>query len=220
MTSHGTIKHWNDEQAYGFIEPASGGKDVFVHINALLDKTKTPAVGQLVSYRLSKDKKGRTCAVKVRKAGDRANQRKNRNNRKSGASSLLIAIGFLSFVAILVSIGTLTVNVLYIYLIASVITYIAYANDKSKAKNEHWRTPESTLHLLALVGGWPGALIAQQHLRHKSQKQEFRFLCWITVVINVAACCWLFTDSGQIIESKIDAIGNRTNGSYIEWTDK
>jgi uncharacterized membrane protein YsdA (DUF1294 family) len=44
------------------------------------------------------------------------------------------------------------------------------------------KTPESNLHLLALAGGWPGALFAQQFLRHKSAKAEFRGTFWVTVV--------------------------------------
>jgi uncharacterized membrane protein YsdA (DUF1294 family) len=47
------------------------------------------------------------------------------------------------------------------------------------------KTPESNLHLLALAGGWPGALFAQQFLRHKSAKAEFRGTFWVTVVLNV-----------------------------------
>jgi len=50
------------------------------------------------------------------------------------------------------------------------------AFSKSAARKGAWRTQESTLHLLSLVGGWPGALVAQQKLRHKSKKQSFRFV--------------------------------------------
>src|SRR5690606_34065621 len=53
-----------------------------------------------------------------------------------------------------------------VYLIASAIAFVAYALDKSAAKNGTWRTSESTLHVLAIAGGWPGALLAQQLLRH------------------------------------------------------
>ena len=49
-----------------------------------------------------------------------------------------------------------------IYLITSIITFLVYAQDKSAAKHNRWRTKESTLHTLALTGGWPGALLAQK----------------------------------------------------------
>ena len=68
----------------------------------------------------------------------------------------------------------------------SLLTFIVYTMDKSAAKKGNWRIKESTLHLLSLVGGWPGALIAQQILRHKSIKQPFRFIFWLTVFLNVS----------------------------------
>ena len=66
-----------------------------------------------------------------------------------------------------------------------IATFIAYAADKSAAASGSWRTPESTLHALALAGGWLGALLAQQFLRHKSTKAQFRQVFWATVLLNV-----------------------------------
>jgi uncharacterized membrane protein YsdA (DUF1294 family) len=59
-----------------------------------------------------------------------------------------------------------------------------------------WRTPESTLHALSLADDWPGALIAQQTLRHKSRKESFRAVFWMTVVLNRCLFVWLHTPSG------------------------
>jgi uncharacterized membrane protein YsdA (DUF1294 family) len=72
-----------------------------------------------------------------------------------------------------------------LYILASLITFAVYAWDKSAAMRGTWRTPEKTLHLLALTGGWPGALLAQQFLRHKSVKSPFRVVFWLTVAMNV-----------------------------------
>ncbi|WP_407935785.1 DUF1294 domain-containing protein [Cupriavidus necator] len=58
---------------------------------------------------------------------------------------------------------------------ASIITFLAYADDKTRASRNAWRTSEATLHLLALCGGWPGALAAQHLLRHKNRKRGFQF---------------------------------------------
>jgi uncharacterized membrane protein YsdA (DUF1294 family) len=68
----------------------------------------------------------------------------------------------------------------------SLLTFVVYAIDKAAAQAQRWRTAESTLHLLALACGWPGALLAQHWLRHKSAKPEFLAVFWATVVLNVA----------------------------------
>ena len=69
----------------------------------------------------------------------------------------------------------------------NLLTFAVYAVDKSAAKNGRWRISEKTLHLLGLAGGWPGAWWAQQALRHKSRKAEFRAVYWLTVVLHCGA---------------------------------
>jgi len=71
------------------------------------------------------------------------------------------------------------------YVGLSLLCFLLYARDKAAARAARRRTPERTLHLLALLGGWPGALLAQRHLRHKSSKASFRSAFWGTVVLNV-----------------------------------
>lgn len=83
-----------------------------------------------------------------------------------------------------------------LYFAASVITFAVYAWDKSAARNGRWRTRESTLHLLALVGGWPGALLARQLLRHKSSKQSFGRLLYGAVLLNGALLLSFLTSQG------------------------
>ncbi len=80
------------------------------------------------------------------------------------------------------------------YVAMSVIAYVAYARDKSAARVGGRRTPEKTLHLMALLGGWPGALLAQRRLRHKSSKPSFLAAFWLTVAINLAALAWLLAN--------------------------
>ena len=102
-----------------------------------------------------------------------------------------LAIFFLVLVATATLAGKLPPLVLYLSLGASVVTLAAYAFDKAAAQSGRWRTRESTLHLLSLMGGWPGALVAQRVLRHKSKKQPFQILFWVTVTLNCAVLVWL-----------------------------
>jgi uncharacterized membrane protein YsdA (DUF1294 family) len=74
----------------------------------------------------------------------------------------------------------------FIYLVMSLVTFLAYARDKTKAINNEWRTKESTLHLLELLGGWPGALITQKMIRHKNKKLSFQVAFWMIASIHLA----------------------------------
>ena len=77
------------------------------------------------------------------------------------------------------------------YLLASAVCFAAYARDTAAARRGGRRTPERTLLALGLLGGWPGAVLAQQWLRHKTVKMPFQSLFWCSVVVNLAAFAWL-----------------------------
>jgi uncharacterized membrane protein YsdA (DUF1294 family) len=66
--------------------------------------------------------------------------------------------------------------------LASIVSYLAYRSDKRRAEAGSWRIPESTLHLVDLLGGWPGGLIAQRQYRHKIAKTPFQVVFWLTIV--------------------------------------
>jgi uncharacterized membrane protein YsdA (DUF1294 family) len=65
------------------------------------------------------------------------------------------------------------------------ICYRVYQKDKKFAKTQQWRIPETTLHLYEILGGWPGALIAQRTLRHKNKKLLFQLTFWLIVALHV-----------------------------------
>lgn len=101
-------------------------------------------------------------------------------------SALVVALFFVA-VGVWALAGRVPPEVLYVYGFASLCTFILYAMDKSAARRGAWRTRESTLHLLSLAGGWPGALLAQQTLRHKSGKTPFLLAFLVTVLVNCGA---------------------------------
>lgn len=193
MRTPGKITRWNDEKGYGFITPSSGAKEVFFHINAFRGHGVRPAVDQRVTFVFSTDKSGRPCAVRVAFAGQSVPGEIKRNDRVLMIGS---AAFFLFIVALAVAAGAQPAELLGFYLIASALTYLVYWMDKSAAESGASRVAERNLHLLALIGGWPGAMLAQQILRHKSVKAGFRAVFWLTVVLNLAVFAWLFTQSG------------------------
>jgi uncharacterized membrane protein YsdA (DUF1294 family) len=110
--------------------------------------------------------------------------------------TIIQVLCFLTVVAALAFAGKLPGSIVGVYLAASLVAFVVYAWDKSAAQGNRWRTKESTLHLIALLGGWPGALLAQKLLRHKSKKQSFLVVFWATVLINCGVLGWLLIAQG------------------------
>jgi uncharacterized membrane protein YsdA (DUF1294 family) len=73
-----------------------------------------------------------------------------------------------------------------IVLVTSLACFVAYGWDKRSAANGSRRVPEQTLHIMALFGGWPGALLGQRHFRHKTKKLSFLIVFWFVIVLHVA----------------------------------
>lgn len=61
----GTLSKWNDDRAFGFIQPQQGGNQVFLHIGALKTKARRPRVGDIIFYQLTKDAQNRPRAAEA-----------------------------------------------------------------------------------------------------------------------------------------------------------
>jgi uncharacterized membrane protein YsdA (DUF1294 family) len=84
--------------------------------------------------------------------------------------------------------------------VMSLACFIAYGLDKRQAGNGGRRVSERTLHLMAFLGGWPGALLAQRQFHHKTQKLPFRIVFWMVIALHVgvvAAVACAFATSRQ-----------------------
>lgn len=145
--------------------------------------------------------------------------------RKQTINALFIAAGFLLLVLALCFFADLPFVVLVFYLLASFLSFVLYFLDKASAKKGNWRTPENKLHLVSLVGGWPGALFAQQLLRHKTVKAEFRLVFWLTVIINIGALIYLLSPYGENHRAQLNgmhvkapAILQQQPKAIIEWS--
>ncbi|GAB6070763.1 cold shock and DUF1294 domain-containing protein [Thiomicrorhabdus hydrogeniphila] len=187
MRVQGEITSWDYKKGFGFIKllnNESGNKDVFIHIKEFNWK---PEVGQKISFIHAKDIQGRACGKAAMLCGDFLPYEKS-----SSRFAISTIVAFLSLVAItlfsLIEVSNYWIPLSYFGF--SLLTFIVYWADKSAAQNGRWRTSENTLHILSLIGGWPGALMAQQKLRHKTQKQPFRSIFWLTVIANIAGLYW------------------------------
>ena len=74
--------------------------------------------------------------------------------------------------------------------ILNALTFLVYGADKAAARHGGNRIPENILHLLALLGGWPGAAVAQRLFHHKTGKRAFQRVFGVTVLLNVALWIW------------------------------
>jgi uncharacterized membrane protein YsdA (DUF1294 family)/cold shock CspA family protein len=202
MRYQGKISDWKDGQGFGFIKPNGRGEKVFIHISAFPTRSRRPSAGDLVTYNLSSDEKKRFCATNARFAGEQLQTLGASSNGLAGAA---FAALFCVFLATAIWLGRLPATAAYLYAGTSVIAFILYALDKSAAQNNQWRTRESSLHLFGLIGGWPGALLAQRMLRHKSRKKEFQIVFWATVVVNCCLLGWLLSDSGMTFLASLTA---------------
>ncbi len=188
MRFQGKLTNWNDTKGIGTIQWNGSNDRVFVHISAFTTRRKRPVEGDIVTYEVEKDKNGKFKAINVSFPQSRLSPIRERSKPRSGgifiSSVLLVFLAYLLFATFT---GRVQPFVLGVYTAASIIAFIAYYIDKNAAEQGKWRTQESTLHMLALCCGWPGAFLAQRVIRHKTTKESFQSVFVATVLINVIA---------------------------------
>ena len=195
----GKVKKWQEDKGFGFIETASG-ETVFFHISEFKAQRR-PTIGEQVIFVTGQDQQGRVQAQQVQELAfvqqqiaQKNKQIRKRNQKRSHQADfeagqkrrLFLGVGFYGVLVLLAVMDKLSWLIIGWYAALGLITYLMYAKDKTAAQNGNWRTPESTLHFLSMLGGWVGAMVAQTYLRHKSQKPEFRMTYYLTVLINLA----------------------------------
>jgi len=205
----GTVKKWQDDKGFGFIE-TEAGESVFFHVSEFKAQRR-PNIGEAVVFSIGQDAEGRKRATQVQELGfvqqkmaQKNKQIRQRNAKRSAQAEFeagqkkrsFLGLAFYGVLALLAATDKLNWLVVGWYAALGLITYIMYAKDKAAAQSGDWRTPESTLHVLSALGGWVGALLAQTYLRHKSQKSEFRVTYYLTVVVNMAGLLFLLAGGG------------------------
>lgn len=187
MRQRGRLSEWNDDRGFGFVTSLDGESRAFVHVSAFPRESRRPQVLDLLDYEVGRDERGRLQASKVRYLAPVP----SKHLSSSGSAPFEVPVGIpygalaLVLLAGLVFRGVLALGLAAGYLVVSAITFAAYAADKSAAQHGRFRTQESALHLLELIGGWPGGLLAQRLLRHKTVKPSFQAAFWVGVLANL-----------------------------------
>lgn len=180
----GKIVDWNDSKGYGFV--AHENRRVFLHVNDFAERHKRPAMGDEVRFTMGKDAQGRSCATRAAHV---------RDGGRFTIAQLLALIGLLVLPGVAAQRLPLHPALFWSYaIVLSAFTYGMYAHDKRLARAGAWRLPEAALHLFELLGGWPGAFIAQRHIRHKCAKTSFQFTFWLIVLLYQFVALDLFVD--------------------------
>ena len=201
----GTLTNWNDDRGFGFIKPDGGGQDIFVNIKAFGRVSERPTNVAKLSFEVELGAEGKKRATRVeciRSAGaiGQRTQPAKRSRRpasaaSTGASWPVLALVSFAIFAVLYAWATFRWGVHYYvllgYLALSGWTYVMYMHDKTAAELGEWRVSEGGLHLLGLLGGWPGANLAQHFLRHKSKKTSFRVKHWVMVCLNLGVFAFM-----------------------------
>lgn len=166
------IVEWDDQKGYGFLQVGKG--KVFLHRRDFAERHKRPAVGDVIRFTGGVDAKGRVCA-------------KNAVHVNDGGKITVLAMAILVCLLVLPAIALLRGNVDWRWaggyaLVMAAVSYGSYALDKRRARAKEWRISEAGLHVTELLGGWPGAFIAQRRLRHKVSKRSYQAVFWLIVL--------------------------------------
>lgn len=198
MRFNGTLTQWRDDRGFGFITPDQGGQDIFAHIKAFDGQTARPQIGQALSFDIELGADGKKRAKRVFplrpiRQVKHFSRAKRQTGAKPGMAGFFVVAIFALLYLCVAWFWQVPNWIAAAYLGGSLLTFMAYAFDKSAASAGRWRTRESTLLMLGLMGGWPGAIFAQQLLRHKSSKTTFRTAFWLTVTTNVGTFLLFYT---------------------------
>ncbi len=178
--------------------PISGDEFVVRH--------KRPEVGDVVEFRLGRDGQGRMVAQDAEHHNDGG---RIRWRHLFVLAVLLAAPGFAIWQLAGRNDWRLVAGCA---LGISTVGFLMYWLDKLRARHGQWRVAETTLHLVALLGGWPGAYLAQKHFRHKSSKIRFLLVFWLIVTAHQFAA-FDYLQDWQALRSFNEAFKSATMGA-------
>lgn len=97
--THGTLSKWNDDRGFGFISPAQGTGEIFVHVSSFPSGGPRPTVGELISFETQAGPDGKVRAIRVMRPGS-ATRRAPRHRPAPGRLRRISLTGMLTAAAI------------------------------------------------------------------------------------------------------------------------
>ena len=200
MPYKGTITDWRNDKGFGFIQGNHSSDKIFVHIKDIQPQHSTPSIGQEIIYELGKDKTGRICATKAALQGKHSSQKHQSSSSKAIGVLPLFLIGAFVFPLVGLVVFEKLPQVVLLYLVfINMFSYIVYLQDKLASATNQWRITENKLLFLALLGGWPGSIVAQKRLHHKVSKKSFLVLFRVAVFLNILLVIFVIPASRHFV---------------------
>ena len=84
-------------------------------------------------------------------------------------------------------------------IVINLIAFLAMGRDKHKARAGTWRTPESTLFILAIIGGSVGSILGMLVFHHKTRKWKFRIGMPLILAAQILLAVLLFTLAEEVV---------------------
>ena len=189
----GEIIQWQPEKSSGLVKVAQLDEPIIFHLHDVENPQISPQIGKKVTIQAVYDAHA-LCwtATKITSEQRQQPMQKQQPISKKSAFSWQGVLFGLVATAVWLLVLAMTERWLIIPTIfMSVISFALFAIDKYKVRHQQWRIAESSLHLMDLLGGWCGGLLAMTALHHKIHKKSFLVIFTITVITHIAVICIL-----------------------------
>lgn len=229
MEQKGVLHRWHDDKGFGFIR--ADNNDFFVHISSVRGERR-PLQGEAVYFVGGRDEQGRLRAQHMRSAElsiDRPAIRRKpsphtnttlakpsqptHRPRQQTPARLKSTLSLMIILCAAPAVGAWQAFAnhavfwpLLAYCAMSLLSIWQYSRDKHNAQTGAWRIPEKQLHSVELLGGWPGALLAQQLLRHKTKKASYQGVFWLIVLLHQVYWLDQLAFDGQLLQQVLNKL--------------